>query len=68
MGSAAYVIGTGLRRDSGWSAGAIGVLVLLFHHVRHMQLLADWLREPDADKLPLVGPERGIIVFADLSL
>jgi two-component system phosphate regulon sensor histidine kinase PhoR len=55
MGSAAYVIGMGFGATVGWSAGAIGVLVLLFHHVRHMQLLADWLREPDADKLPLVS-------------
>ena len=45
----------GFGATVGWSAGAIGVLVLLFHHVRHMQLLADWLREPDADKLPLVS-------------
>jgi two-component system phosphate regulon sensor histidine kinase PhoR len=36
----------------GWVAFSTGVLLLLFHHVRHVELLVHWLKEPTPGKVP----------------
>jgi two-component system, OmpR family, phosphate regulon sensor histidine kinase PhoR len=43
---AALLIGLVFGAAPGWVSFSGGVLLLLFHHVRHVDLLVDWLKRP----------------------
>ena len=49
---AALLIGLIFGATSGWASFSGGVLLLLFHHVRHVDLLVDWLKRPTPGQVP----------------
>ncbi len=49
---AAFVCGLIFGETAGWAAFSGGVVLLLFHHLRNVALLARWLHEPVAGKVP----------------
>ena len=49
---AAVPIGLIFGATSGWVSFSGGVLLLLLHHVRHVDLLVDWLKRPMPGQVP----------------
>jgi len=49
---AALPIGLVFGATSGWVSFSGGVLLLLLHHVRHVDLLVDWLKQPTPGQVP----------------
>jgi len=49
---AALPIGLVFGATSGWVSFSGGVLLLLLHHVRHVDLLVDWLKRPTPGEVP----------------
>lgn len=62
---AALPIGLIFGAVAGWASFSGGVVLLLLHHVRHVDLLVDWLKHPTPGEVP---DGRGIwdYVFASL--
>lgn len=49
---AALLVGLSLGATAGWLSFSIGVLLLLFHHIRHVDRLVGWLQSPTPGKVP----------------
>jgi two-component system phosphate regulon sensor histidine kinase PhoR len=49
---AALLIGLSFGATPGWVSFSSGVLLLLFHHVRHVDRLVRWLQRPTPGKVP----------------
>lgn len=49
---AALLIGLIFGSIPGWVSFSSGVLLLLFHHIRHVALLVRWLQSPTPGKVP----------------
>jgi len=49
---AASLIGLSFGATAGWVSFSGGVLLLLLHHVRHVDLLVDWLKRPTPGQVP----------------
>jgi two-component system phosphate regulon sensor histidine kinase PhoR len=49
---AALLIGLSFGATPGWVSFSGGVLLLLFHHIRHVGLLVRWLQRPTPGKVP----------------
>ena len=52
LAAAALLIGLVFGATPGWASFAGGVLLLLFHHVRHVDLLMRWLKQPTPGEVP----------------
>ncbi len=50
--AAALLIGWGFGATAGWVAFCGGVLLLLFHHIGHVDRLVRWLQSPTPGKVP----------------
>ena len=49
---AAVLVGFAFGVIPGWASFSVGVLLLLLHHVRHLDLLIDWLKRPTPGQVP----------------
>ena len=49
---AALLIGLGFGATAGWVAFCGGILLLLFHHIRHVDRLVRWLQNPTPGRVP----------------
>ena len=49
---AALLIGLGFGTTAGWVAFCGGILLLLFHHIRHVDRLVRWLQNPTPGRVP----------------
>ena len=49
---AALLVGLVFGAAPGWVSFSGGVLLLLLHHVRHVDLLVDWLKRPTPGEVP----------------
>lgn len=53
LGIAAWFAHLVFGDSAGWTLFAVGVVVLLLHHLKHVELLARWLKSPVAGKVPV---------------
>ena len=52
LAAAASLVGAIFGATAGWAVFSACILILLFHHVRHVALLVRWLRQPTPGKVP----------------
>ena len=56
LAAIAALAGLVFGATTGWASFSAGVVLLLWHHLRHVELLVEWLKRPTPGKVP---PGRG---------
>ncbi len=52
LAAAASIVGYFFGATTGWASFSVSVALLLFHHMRHVALLVDWLKRPTPGTVP----------------